>query len=60
MGSFEDTEMSTLSETGQFMSSTYYVRVRNQASTCLTDESVHQGAKKSILFNFFGFFESSF
>ena len=46
---FVDTKMSSLIETGQFMSSTYYVRVRNQASTCLTNESVLQEAKKSRL-----------
>ena len=32
---------------GQFISSTYYVRVRNRASTCLTNESILQEAKKS-------------
>ena len=50
---FVDTKTSSLSETGQFMSSTYYVPVRNRkilASTYLTNESVRQGAKKSRLF----------
>ena len=48
---FVDTKTSSLSETGQFMSSTYYVPVRNRkilASTYLTNESVRQGAEKSI------------
>ena len=36
----------------RFMSSTYCVRLRNLASTCLTNESVVQGAKKSRLFKF--------
>ena len=49
---FVDTKMNTMSETGQFMSSTYYVRVRNRASTCITNESVHQGAKKSQFLKF--------
>ena len=47
---FVDTKTSSLSETGQFMSSTYYVPVRNRkilASTYLTNESVRQGAEKS-------------
>ena len=47
--------MSTLSETGQFMSSTYYVRVRNRkilASICFTNESVLQEAEKSRLLKF--------
>ena len=42
---FVDTKTSSLSETGQFMSSTYYVPVRNRkilASTHLTNESVRQ------------------
>ena len=43
-----------LSETGQFMSSTYCGPVRNRnetlASTYLTNESVRQGAKKSRRF----------
>ena len=42
----------TMSETGQFMSSTYYVLVRNRASTCLTNENVLQEARKSKLSNF--------
>ena len=49
---FVDTKTSSLSETGQFMSSTYYVPVRNRkilAPTYLTNESVRQGAKKSRL-----------
>ena len=49
---FVDTKTSSLSETGQFMSSTYYVPVRNRkilASTYLTNESVRQGAEKSRL-----------
>ena len=53
---FVDTKTSSLSETGQFMSSTYYVPVRNRkilASTYLTNESVRQGAEKSRLKNFF-------
>ena len=38
--------MSTLSATGQFMSSTYYVQVRNQLlHACLANESVHREAK---------------
>ena len=41
-----------MSETGQFMSSTYYVLVRNRASTCLTNENVLQEARKSRLSNF--------
>ena len=52
---FVDTKTSSLSETGQFMSSTYYVPVRNRkilASTYLTNESVRQGAKKGRLSNF--------
>ena len=49
---FVDTKTSSLSETGQFMSSTYYVPVRNRASTYLTNESVRQGAKKSKLLKF--------
>ena len=52
---FVDTKTSSLSETGQFMSSTYYVPVRNRkilASNYLTNESVRQGAKKSRLSNF--------
>ena len=48
---FVDAKMSSLSETGQFMSSTYYVPVRNRKiSTYLTNESVRQGAKKSKRF----------
>ena len=53
---FVDTKTSSLSETGQFMSSTYYVPVRNRkilASTYLTNESVRQGAEKSRLKIFF-------
>ena len=50
-----DTKMSTLSETVQFMSSTYHIRVRNGkilASTCLTNESVLQEAAfLKLLFN---------
>ena len=49
---FVDTKTSSLSETGQFMSSTYYVPVRNRASTWLTNESVLQEAEKSRLLNF--------
>ena len=52
---FVDTKTSSLSETGQFMSSTYYVPVRNRkilASTYLTNEGVRQGAKKSRLLKF--------
>ena len=49
---FVDTKTSSLSEKGQFMSSTYYVPVRNLASTYLTNESVRQGAKKSRLLKF--------
>ena len=59
---FVDTKTSSLSETGQFMSSTYYVPVRNRkilASTYLTNESVRQGAKKSRLFNFFHSIETT-
>ena len=41
--------MSTLSETGQFMSSTYYVRVRNFASTWLTNKSILQEAEENGL-----------
>ena len=57
-----DTKTSGLSETGQFMSSTYYVPVRNRkilASTYLTNESVRQGVKKSRLFNFFRSIETT-
>ena len=53
---FVDTKTSSLSETGQIMSSTYYVPVRNRkilASTYLTNESVRQGAEKSRLKIFF-------
>ena len=53
---FVDTKTSSLSETGLFMSSTYYVPVRNRkilASTYLTNESVRQGAEKSRLKKFF-------
>ena len=53
---FVDTKTSSLSETGQFMSSTYYVPVRNRkilAFTYLTNESVRQGAEKSRLKIFF-------
>ena len=50
---FVDTKTSSLSETGQFMSSTYYVPVRNRVSTYFTNESVRQGAKKSRLITFF-------
>ena len=60
MGSLEDTERSTSSETGQFMSSTYYVRVRNQASTCLTDESVHREPRKADLSTFLAFLKVVF
>ena len=45
---FLDKKMNTLAKQGSFMSSTYYVRVRNRkilASTCLTNESVLQEAK---------------
>ena len=59
---FVDTKTSSLSETGQFMSSTYYVPVRNRkilASTYLTNESVPQGAKKSRLFKFFRSIETT-
>ena len=59
---FVDTKTSSLSETGQFMSSTYYVPVRNRkifASTYLTNESVRQGAKKSRLFKFFRSIETT-
>ena len=41
--------MSTLNETGQFISFIYYVQVRNRAFTCLTNDSVLQEAEKSIL-----------
>ena len=50
---FMDKKMSCLSETEQFMSSTYYVRVRNQASTCLTNLNLqatpltHRGAQSA-------------
>ena len=60
---FVDTKTSSLSETGQFIRSTYYVPVRNRkilASTYLTNESVHQGAKKSKRFKFFGSLKISF
>ena len=57
---FVDTKTSSLSETEQFMSSTYYVPVRNRASTYLTKESVRQGAKKSRHFKFFGSLKFSF
>ena len=50
---FVDTKTSSLSEAGQFMSSSYYVLVRNRKITYLTNESVRQGAKKSRLFKFF-------
>ena len=50
---FVDTKTSSLSETGQFMSSTYYVPVKILVSTYLTNESVLQGAEKSRLFKFF-------
>ena len=53
---FVDTKTSTLIEIGQHMSSISYVRVRNRkifASRYLTNESVHQGAKKSRIFKFF-------
>ena len=56
-------KMSTLSEVGQHMSSTCYVGVRNEkilASTYLTNESVHQGAKKSRLFKLFCSLKISF
>ena len=52
---FVDKKMCTLCETGQFMSSTYYVRVRNRnffASTWLTNKSVLQEAEKSRLIKF--------
>ena len=39
------------------MSSTYYIRVRNRASKCLTNESVLQETKKQTS-NFFGFVKS--
>ena len=60
---FVDTKTSSLSETGQFMSSTYHVPVRNRkilASTYLTNESIRQRAKKSRHFKFFGSFKTSF
>ena len=60
---FVDTKTSSLSETGQFMSSTYYVPVRNRkilASTYLTNESVRQGAEKSRLKIFFALLKSLF
>ena len=59
---FVDTKTSSLSVTGQFMSSTYYVPVRNRkilACTYLMNESVRQGAKKSRLFNFFRSIETT-
>ena len=49
---FVDTKTSSLSETGLFMSSTYYVPVSNRkilASRYLTNESVRQGAEKQTL-----------
>ena len=48
---FVDTEMSSLSGTGQHMSSTYYVQV---TSTCLTNESLRvlqDAALLNLLFN---------
>ena len=60
---FVDTKTSSLSETGQFMSSTYYVPVRNRkilASTYLTNESVRQGAEKSRLKIFFALLKPLF
>ena len=54
---FVDTKTSSLSETGQFMSSTYYVPVRNRkilVSRYLTNESVYvREPRKADFSNFF-------